>query len=93
MAKVTQLSYISPRCQKCGRSLPKGRTAFCRSCRPPKSSRAPKPEASGEISYTLEQRVAQAWACRMSYGQYMAAISNGVVPEPLYPVVWPDEKT
>lgn len=89
--KIIQLEYISPRCD-CGRDLPAGRNVKCFHCLPPTPRRHEKPKPPEEISreYTLADRVAQADAYGMSYGQFMAHIENGwKLPKRLKPVQWP----
>lgn len=74
--KITVLPYASPRCVECGRDLPKGRKARCHYCRPPKPHRPP-PDPKPDLEYTLADRVAQAEACEISYGQLMAIVEAG----------------
>ena len=88
--KVTILPYQSPRCMKCGRDLPRGRTRKCHYCLPPKG-RGQRKKPRPDQSYTLEDRVAQADAYGLSYGKFQAILENGGQLPPLrHPVRWPD---
>ena len=88
--KITVLPYISPRCEVCGRDLPKGRKKRCHVCRPPKVYKPPVDPAP-DREYTLEDRAAQAEAYGMSYGRFMAHIENGWKLPPLRKRIrWPE---
>lgn len=89
MSKVTILPYESPHCKMCGRDLPRGRRSRCYACLPPRTYKKvdPKPD----LPYTLEDRVAQAWAYGLSYGNFMAIVENGWKLPPLRrTIVWPE---
>lgn len=93
MSKVTVLPYVSPRCKVCGRDLPRGRKGRCYTCLPPRTY-GDKPKPKPEEPYTLEDRVAQATAYGLSYGNFMAIIKNGGKLPPLKrPIVWPQESS
>lgn len=88
-SKITILPYISPRCKTCGRDLPKGRRARCYDCLPRRQYKPPEPPRP-ELPYTLEDRVAQADAHGMSYGNFMAFVHNKWrLPPKLRPIRWP----
>lgn len=88
--KVTVLPYVSPRCVVCGRDLPKGRRQKCHFCRPPKVYKPPEDPAPDQ-EYSLEDRVAQAEAYGLSYGQFMAIIENSWKLPPLRKRIrWPE---
>lgn len=90
--KIIQLEYISPRCIVCGRDLPAGRRQKCCHCMPPWAWRKKNvvEEEQEPAEYTLADRVAQADAYGMSYGQFMAYIENGwKLPKRIKPVRWP----
>lgn len=92
--KIVQLEYISPRCEKCGRNLPKSRKKLCFHCRPPGGHHKKgeqTPETAGVLAeYTLADRAAQAEAYGMSYGKFMAHIENKwPLPKRRRPVRWP----
>lgn len=92
--KIVQLEYISPRCVKCGRDLPKTRKKKCFYCLPPGGHHKKGASADGATGalaeYTLADRAAQAEAYGMSYGFFMAHIENGwPLPKRKKPVCWP----
>lgn len=92
--KIIQLEYISPRCVKCGRDLPKTRKKKCFYCLPPGGHHKKGDQAPGaagvKAEYTLADRAAQAEAYGMSYGKFMAHIENRwPLPERKKPVCWP----
>lgn len=87
--KITILPYESPRCKVCGRDLPQGRKGRCYICLPPRTY-GPKPEPNPDAPYSINDRVAQAMAYGLSYGNFMAIIENGWKLPPLkHPIVWP----
>lgn len=85
MAKQGIIENARRRC-RCGREKPPGR-AVCYICKP-KHSRKPPPESIYE-PYTLADRVAQARACGISYGQLMRIVELGVAIPAIRPVEWP----
>lgn len=88
--KIIVLPSQDRRCVECGRKLPSGRKARCYSCRPPKPHKPP-PDPDDEQEYTLADRVAQADARGMSYGNFMAFLHNGwKLPPQRKPVRWPN---
>lgn len=95
--KITVIPYVEVKCRKCGRDLPRGRKVFCKICMPPHGRKneyaeQAKPELMpGEVpEYTIEDRVAQAQAHGLSYGNLMAKLENGwPLPPLLHPVRWP----
>ena len=85
------MPYVSPRCAGCGRDLPKGRKKKCYYCQPPRARRHSKSQAD-PAEYTLADRVAQADAYGLSYGQFMAILENGgKLPKRKHPVYWPPD--
>ena len=88
--KITILPSADRRCAACGGTLPRGRRRKCFTCLPPKSHRPETPPAV-EQEYTLADRVAQAEARCMSYGNFMAFLHNGWKLPPLVkPIRWPN---
>ena len=75
----------SKRC-RCGRIKPAARSQ-CYTCKP-KYSRKEPPESIYEL-YTLPDRVAQARACGISYGQLMRIVELGAAIPTIRPVEWP----
>lgn len=70
---------------KCGRIKPATRSV-CYTCKP-KWRRTPLP--STEEPYTLPDRVSQARACGISYGQLMRIVELGAAIPAIRPVEWP----
>ena len=60
---------------------------MCYTCKP-KHSRKEPPESIQE-PYTLSDRVAQARACGISYGQLMTIVELGAAIPAIRPVEWP----
>lgn len=88
--KITVLPCADRRCAVCGRVLPRARRQKCYSCRPPRPHKPPE-DPFDEQEYTLEDRVAQADAHGMSYGNFMAFLRNGwKLPPQRKPVRWPN---
>ena len=91
--KIIKLEYVAPGCVDCGRTLPPGRRKRCYHCLPPKAWHALQPaksDASEPAEYTLSDRVAQADAYGLSYGQFMAHIEHGwKLPKRKKPIRWP----
>ena len=71
---------------RCGRIKPAGRTV-CYTCKPRYSRKEP-PDSVNE-PYTLPDRVAQARACGISYGQLMRIVELGAAIPAIRPVEWP----
>ena len=71
---------------KCGQIKPAAR-AVCYTCKPRYSRKEP-PEIIYE-PYTLPDRVAQARACGISYGQLMGIVELGAEIPAIRPVEWP----
>ena len=92
MSKVTVLPYKSPYCSVCGKPLPKGRSRKCYACQPQRGNHhKPAPGPALDQPYTLNDRVAQADAYGLSYGNFMAIIENGWKLPPLrHPIRWPE---
>ena len=87
---MTILPSEDRRCVKCGRDLPKGRKKYCHYCQPFKAYHKPKAKADPNAEYTLEDRVAQADAYGLSYGNFRAMLDNGSkLPALRHPVRWP----
>lgn len=87
--KVTVLPYVSPRCA-CGRDLPRGRRVKCYFCLPIRRRKINAAAPDSNLAYTLEDRVAQAYAYGLSYGKFMAILHDGgKLPPQLRPIVWP----
>lgn len=87
--KVTVLPYVSPRCA-CGRDLPRGRRVKCYFCLPIRRRKINAAAPDSNLTYTLEDRVAQAYAYGLSYGKFMAILHDGgKLPPQLRPIVWP----
>lgn len=84
MGKHGIIENKAKRC-RCGRIKPAAR-AQCYTCKP-KRSRTPPP--STEEPYTLADRVAQARACGISYGQLMRIVELGAAIPAIRPVEWP----
>ncbi len=93
--KIIQLEYISPRCEKCGRDLPKSRKKQCFYCLPPGGHHkkvVAVVSASLPEEYTLADQVAQADAYGMSYGKFMSFIENKwPLPPMRRPIRWPPD--
>lgn len=88
-SQITILPAVNRRCVVCGRDLPHGRRQKCYSCRPPRPHR-PVDDPHPDLEYTLEDRVAQADARGMSYGNFMMFLHNGwKLPPKRKPVRWP----
>ena len=85
MAKYGIIEDSRKRC-RCGRIKPAGRTV-CYTSKPRYSRKAP-PENIYE-PYTLPDRVAQARACGISYGQLMCIVELGAAIPAVRPVEWP----
>lgn len=81
-----------PVCVDCGRALPKGRREKCYVCRPLRPHHKSRPpEAEFEApEYTLADRVAQAEACGISYGQLMSIVEAGAELPLRRKVRWPE---
>ena len=89
--KITVLPTKNTRCIECGRDLPKGRREKCFVCRPRRPHKTPPPEPeTSDPEYTLADRVAQAKACELSYGQLMALIEAGKPLPFRHKVYWPE---
>ena len=71
---------------RCGRIKPAAR-AVCYTCKPRYSRK--EPPVSICEPYTLPDRVAQARACGISYGQLMRIVELGAAIPAIRPVEWP----
>ena len=85
MGKHGVIEDARKRC-RCGRIKPAARS-LCYTCKP-KHSRKEPPESIYE-PYTLPDRVAQARACGISYGQLMRIVELGAAIPVIRPVEWP----
>ena len=85
MGKHGIIENKAKRC-RCGRIKPAAR-AQCYICKPRYSRKEP-PESIYE-PYTLPDRVAQARACGISYGQLMRIVELGAAIPAIRPVEWP----
>lgn len=85
MGKYGIIENKAKRCL-CGRIKPAGRTV-CYTCKPRYSRKEP-PDSVNE-PYTLPDRVAQARACGISYGQLMCIVELGAAIPAIRPVEWP----